>query len=159
MSEENNPRFGQWMASQNHTRTGTEYDWFDMSEAFASGFETARQEAAEREPEAPEPAKVIVVTEQGGRERRFDADSWDVGSEFGTVSVERSSREDDPVVALYNHGAWLSVREDGAEAPDSTVRALGIAKRALEAVTRISDPNVAIQLAQDALGEIFAETE
>jgi hypothetical protein len=66
----------------------------------------------------PEPAKVIVVTEQGGRERRFDADSWDVGSEFGTVSVERSSREDDPVVALYNHGAWLSVREDGAEAPD-----------------------------------------
>jgi hypothetical protein len=106
----------------------------------------------------PEAAKVIVVVEApaGDRspvERRYPANRWNLNDDGLTI------HRDPATVARYNDHAWLSVRFDGALVPDTTVRALGIAKRALEAVTRISDPNVAIQLATDALGEIFAETE
>jgi hypothetical protein len=108
----------------------------------------------------PTPAKVIVVVEApaGDRapvERRYLAHEADDHRDYGVLRIRR----DDRVIAGYSGGQWASFREEGATVPDATVRALGIAKRALEAVTRISDPNVAIQLATDALGEIFAETE
>lgn len=107
---------------------------------------------------ASEPAKVIVVTETGGRERRFAADSWDRSSGDGALDVHRTSREEDPIVAHYTHGAWLSVREDGAEVPDATAKALGIAKAALEEIQ--DEPHVGFgpERARKALDEIFAET-
>lgn len=105
----------------------------------------------------PEPAKVIIVTERHGdttRERRYDAGQAD-GDDYGRLMLLRRGR---PVAGFQPNGC-LGWRKDDALVPDSTVRALGIARRALEAVTRISDPNVAIKLAGDALDEIFAETE
>lgn len=106
----------------------------------------------------PQPANVIIVTEVpiGDRqpvERRYAADKWDENADG--VSILRAGH----VVARYRYGAWMSARENDATVPDATARALGIAKRALEAVTRISDPNVAIKLATDALDEIFAELD
>jgi hypothetical protein len=109
------------------------------------------------EPTAP---KVIVVVEApvGDRaplERRYLAHEADDHRDYGFLRIRR----DDRVIAGYSQGHWASFREDGATVPDATVRALGIAKRALEAVARISDGNVAVKLAMDALDEIFAETE
>lgn len=101
-----------------------------------------------------EPPKVIIVTEASGRERRFTADGFD-GDTSGL-----DVRRDDRVIATYpGEHSWLSAREDGATVPDATVRALAVAKGALEAVAQISDPNVAVKLAMDALDEIYAETE
>jgi hypothetical protein len=101
----------------------------------------------------PVPPKIFVVTEGGGRERRFTADG------FSHTLLGITVKRDEKAIAFYPTGSYVAVREDGATVPDATARALDIAKRALEAVTRISDPNVAIQLATDALGEIFTETE
>jgi hypothetical protein len=108
----------------------------------------------------PTPPKVIVVVEAptGDRaplERRYLAHEADDHRDYGFLRIRR----DDRVIAGYSQGHWASFREDGATVPDATVRALGIAKRALEAVTRVSAAADAIQLATDALGEIFAETE
>lgn len=110
--------------------------------------------------DAPEPAKVIIVTEKstGDRapvERRYRAEIANDIDYDGYLRLTRDTRE----VARYQPAAWLSARAEDATVPDSTKRALGIAKRALEAVARVSDGNAAIQLATDALDEIFAETE
>lgn len=99
-------------------------------------------------------AKAIVVVEVSGRERSYVAEDWGTTPE-GKLTVTR----DRPAVALYGPTAWLSVRDKDATGPDRTAVALDIAKKALDAITRVSDGNVAIKLALDALGEIFAETE
>lgn len=103
-----------------------------------------------------EPAKVIVVTEAGGRERRYAATQWDdSGSRLVIL------RKGHPV-ASYPMGGELGVREDGAEVPDATARALGIAKTALEQIRRSADgtpASVLTSIAQNASEEIYAETE
>ena len=99
-------------------------------------------------------ATVIVVREEGFRDQRYEADSWDCED---AIDVKRG----DEIIASYPAGRWLRVHRADAlvAADDSTPKALAIAKEALNAITRISDPNVAIRLASDALDEIFAETE
>lgn len=144
--------------------------WDEQAPEIRQAWNLAAMAVVDRWREAgdePEPAKVIVVTEASGRERRFDADSWDGSSGDGGLDVHRTSREEDPIVAHYAHGAWLSVREDGAEVPDATKRALGIAKAALREIDeRANDggeqpfgrPEIGT-IAHDALEEIWTETE
>lgn len=116
-----------------------------------------------REDQDARPAKVFIVTEQRGQivtERRYVADSFDADS--SGLDIIRDGR----VVAAYpGEQTWLSVREDGAEVPDATARALGIAKHALEAVVAVAKAGAGDitvtpeQIAAEALEEIFAETE
>jgi hypothetical protein len=113
----------------------------------------------------PKPAKVIIVTEQpvGDRapvERRFAADEMDDHSGYGHLRIRRDGRH----IATYNAGAWRSVREDETEVPDSTAKALGIAKEALEEIARTvlekdDERRELVATARDALEEIFTETE
>lgn len=105
-------------------------------------------------PAAPESAKVVIVRDASGQSQRYAATGWDAEDAIDVTL-------DGDVIATYPPGYWTRVHRDGALAPEdnSTAIALGIAKRALEAVTRISNPNVAIKLAMDALEEIFAETD
>jgi len=101
--------------------------------------------------------KKFIVTETGFGERVIEkrfAGAWEVG-DFGVLKITR----DGLLTAQYQQHAWHSVRDEDATPPDGTAIALGIAKKALEAIMRISDPNVAIKLADDALGEMFAETD
>lgn len=117
MSEEKRSEFGRWMAAANHTRTGTEYDWDDMAEAFLAGMETAEQQAAEREPDDPEPAKVIVVTETPASglanpaDRHFpEARGWEDFDDGRLYVFSSKARR----IATYAPGRWMSVREDDA---------------------------------------------
>lgn len=80
--------------------------------------------------------KTVIVTEHNGGERHYRADDWDADGEHRlAVSRQASAGEtsvtEHRIVAEYAPGAWLSVRESGAEVPDATVRALGIARAAL----------------------------
>lgn len=102
--------------------------------------------------ETEKPATVIVTTETG-REIRFRADEWDAEEQLDVLTATRQ------YVASFAAGRWTSVRLDGVIADDDQAKALGIARKALEAIARISDANVAIKLAEDALDEIFAETD
>lgn len=108
----------------------------------------------------PEPAKVIIVTETpfgngAPFQRRYDANQTDTSS-YGQMRLLRKGRE----VATYQSNAWLSVREDGAEVPDSPARALRIARRALTDIRDQYAPGThAHDTAHAALDEIFAETE
>lgn len=114
-----------------------------------------------------EPAKVIVVTEESGRERRYSAEMFGTlydGS--GTLVVGDGGSPGDPltrVVAVYAKREWKFAREDGAEVPDATARALGIAKRALQAIRAEAEKRGDAEFfgvcADNALGEIFTETE
>jgi hypothetical protein len=116
--------------------------------------------------ETAESATVIVVTEAGGRQVRYALPHFGE-LRNGELVIGRhldDDKQDDKQIqvdVIYPPGEWKRAAKDGAEVPEdlSTARALGIAKRALEAVTRISDPNVAIKLAADALEEIYAETD
>lgn len=111
----------------------------------------------------PEAAKVFIVTEQRGQivtERRYAADSFDADS--SGLDVIRDGR----VVAAYpGEHTWLSVREDGAEVPDATARALAIARKALQEIASPADDTIS-DLAEDlmatasvALEDIWTETE
>lgn len=115
-----------------------------------------------------EPAKVIVVTEANGRVCRYRADDWDAS---GWLTVRRKVSDgagaaDHRNVAEYAAGAWLSVREDGAEVPDAAARALAIAKAALAEIGKRGDDDgyqlfghEIAALASDALNEIWNEVE
>jgi hypothetical protein len=105
-------------------------------------------------------AKVIVVTEASGRERRYAATQWDdSGSRLVIL------RKGHPV-ASYPMDGELGVREDSAEVPYATARALGIARRALSEIVRRADdggeqpfgrPEIAA-IASTALNDIRNET-
>lgn len=82
---------------------------------------------------------------------------WDAGAVSVEMSLADQNEHDES--PLPDDAPELAKVIVVTEVADSTRTALGIAKTALEAITRISDPNAAIQLAADALGAIFAETE
>lgn len=104
-------------------------------------------------------ATVIVVTRDNGAVQRYDAPNFGALHD-GTILIgEKIEGDDLRVDAMIAAGRWVSVHKDGATAGDGTAAALGIAKKALDAITRVSDGNVAIKLALDALGEIYAETD
>lgn len=104
----------------------------------------------EKQP-SEETAKVLIVTETGGRERRYNAIEAD-DDEYGHLRLLREGRK---VVATYQPNAWLSVREDGALAWDqsrliATLRdALAAAWDALNLDT--PDPDAARKIIVDAL--------
>ena len=107
----------------------------------------------------PEPAKVIVVTEAGGKERRYRADSWSVVDfvlQVGIDFTDDDGNECERGIASYPPNAWLSVREDGALVPDGAMRKLGIALDALRSIAAITGPDdgTAPDTAQQALYEI-----
>ena len=112
-------------------------------------------------PDEPEPAKVIVVTEHGGRKRRFAASRFGM-TDNGQLAIGEPVGGDpllriDPVAGL-NAGRWADVAYEGAElAGDLTGKALGIAKAALELIT--TGPDDVVGIASGALGEIYAKTE
>jgi hypothetical protein len=114
-----------------------------------------------------QPETVIVVTEAGphgkpGRELRYDANQADT-SEYGILRILRKGHP----VGEHQSPGWLSWREDGALVPDATVRALGIAKRALSEIVKRADdggeqpfgrPEIG-GIASTALNDIWTETE
>jgi hypothetical protein len=103
-----------------------------------------------------EPAKVIIVTEASGKERRYAADVWDVHDTPGAIDIERTDRPSDPV-ARYAPGAWLSVREEGSEADNVPMKALSIARAALKSIASCGDDAAAdylIACARQALEDI-----
>lgn len=107
------------------------------------------------EPEAP---KVIVVVEAGGKERRYDADSWALSAPPEAMDVRRSSRTEDPIVGHYAPGAFLSVREDGSSTGDPFYRQgkkLAIAMDALREIGGAYETGtVAHDFAHKALDDI-----
>ena len=109
-----------------------------------------------------QPAKVIIVTEANGRDRHYLADSFD-----GDTSGLDVSRDGHVIASYPGEHSWLNAREDGAEVPDSTDRALRIAKKALEEIARraadggekpFGRPEIG-GIARDALEDIFTEIE
>ena len=149
----------------------------EASEAFArllTAFDEAHAddeyritEAGKAAADEDKPAKVIIVTEPNadgapGRETRYNATQWDVTSTYGLLALLRSGHP----VALFQSPGWLSVREDDA-VPDSTAKALGIAKLALLDILKRSEdggeqpfgrPEIG-GIAQDALEDIWNETD
>lgn len=75
----------------------------------------------------PEPATVIVVTEEGGKERRYAADGFELGL-FG-MSVTSGGKQ----VARYVSGTYRFAREEGATLPDTAER------QALQDIIRLVD--------------------
>lgn len=112
--------------------------------------------------------KTVIVVEHG-RERHYDADSWEHSTDPpGYLTV--MCKHENAIVAVHAPGAWLSARHSDALVPDGTNRALGIAKRGLTEILgklratntdTFSEATLAElrQLADDTLGEIYAETE
>jgi hypothetical protein len=114
----------------------------------------------------PEAAKVIVVVEAGGKERRYDADGWDA-DEYGRLTVSRTTARSElggtthKVTGEYSSpNAWLSVREDGASTGDPYFRQGKKLAIALDALREIDDRFTSDDLDADlcrALDKIAAE--
>jgi hypothetical protein len=105
--------FARWLREQAHTDpTGI------LAEAFAAGFASA-EETVDQDMSGGEPASVIVVTENTGRERRFIADSFQRGT--AGLTVQRGTK----TVAHYPSGCYRAVRDDAYSAqatPDDEYR-------------------------------------
>lgn len=143
--------FTGWFEAQDHGAYA-EYGRDDMADAFVAGMQAARDLAA-AEPEQP---TVVIVTTDTGTEHRYRADEFDPD---GALHVRDTARKANTgIIGAYAEGCWRSVRYDGTTEPDGTARALAIAKRALEAIAH-SRPEKPDDVAQQALDEIFAETE
>jgi hypothetical protein len=87
-----------------------------MSEGTASSIMCVKCE------DEPEAAKVIVVVEASGKERRYDAATW---IEHVDHVLEIRADEDEERkgrIATYQPNAWLSVREDGSSTGDPFYR-------------------------------------
>lgn len=115
MSEESKPPAGEftgWFEAQGYP-LGTDRD--GMAEAFNAGWEYAGfAEAAEPK---DEPAKVIVVTDDNGRERRYAADEWQAEEAIDVV------REGE-VIVTYPQGTWRRATVEGAELDSVRPKAL-----------------------------------
>jgi hypothetical protein len=103
-----------------------------------------------------EPAKVIIVTDDGGRDRRYAALDFGVmhdgtlviGAEIGALA-----REGLRVDAAFAPGRWVRACKDGATVPDTAARKLAIAMAALGVISGCDDADSA-QDAGQALEDI-----
>ena len=111
-----------------------------------------------RETAAAQPAKVIIVTELNGKERRYVGDDWSMNDENGSLLVLNGTMDgQETLCARYAAGAWLSVRRDGASTGDpyfTQGKKLALALDALREISRCTDVNFAIERAEDALAQI-----
>ena len=141
-------------------------EWDDMPVHIQSGWSAGADAVALVLAECPvdedapgnEPAKVIVVTEANGGERRYDADGYAITD--GTLFVKRYGI----TVACHPAGTWTSFRAGDAIAGDTQRKAVSIAKRALRNISALGTApghglDDAQAIATDALDEIFTETE
>ena len=103
----------------------------------------------------PQAANAIIVRDIHGRQDRYLADEWDTDGE-DRLTVSRKTGESRMGVAEHAPGTWTSVRRD--DAPDTTLRQLGIARRALEEIARRS-PEDPRKVADEALYAIWEEGE
>lgn len=114
--------------------------------------------ADEAEPE--QPAKVIIVTEASGKERRYQA------PDFGTlrdgtllIGDKDADRMMTGIVAAYPPGHWSSVREDGAEADDVQAKALGITRSALSQILSVVRADAELGDSSDIAAYIHATND
>jgi hypothetical protein len=149
-------------------------EWDDMPLHIKSGWSAGAEAVALVLAECPvdedapgiEPAKVIVVTEANvvarTADRRYLADRHERDGDY--LLIWRDGR----IVGEYAAGRWASARHADSEVPDGTARALGIAKRALQAIRELyatdkrDTPDVAADIdicAEQALADIWNETE
>lgn len=107
--------------------------WLAVGALIESCVERAVTGAQEPE-DAPgaQAAKVIIVTEADGRERGYDANQWDTAGPWGLRVIRKGTD-----AAAYAHGAWLSVRHDGAEADDDGERDTARRMDALDDAARL----------------------
>lgn len=116
--------------------------------------------------------KTITVTDIRGVQFRFAADGWD-DERDGSLTVNDSTFDDDPVCASFAPAQWISAVDDTRRAPDTTARALTIAEHGLsdilgairamvESCSNPDDANAMLGkltgLAEDTLAAISVET-
>lgn len=107
----------------------------------------------------PQPAKVIIVRDEAGREHRYAAPNFGMLHDGTLVIGDKTEGEDLRVDAARAPGRWAAVHKADVLAPDSTATALGIARRALEqianSVLEADDPcREVVRIARDAVEEL-----
>lgn len=107
----------------------------------------------------PQPAKVIVVRDENNREHRYAAPNFGMLHDGTLVIGDKRDDGELRVDAMRAHGRWTSAHKDDVLAPDSTARALGTARRALDqianSVLEADDPRrEVVRIARDAVAEL-----
>ena len=114
--------------------------------------------AAGEDAPGSEPAKVVIVTQATGQERRYNAPHFGQLAD-GTLVIGGRTGDDLDVIAAYAPGHWARVHKDGAALPGTIEEALDIAKHALERIAAthgsVVDTATLWKIAQDAVGAIF----
>ena len=148
MSEEITPasEFTAWRQEQVYTDpTGR------LAEAFHAGWE---RRAPGNE---PQPAKIIVVADNLGQQRRYEAHQWQDDEE--ALDVYRKGE----LIATYPKGHWSRAFAEGTELDDETAKALaatrdalGFAMSALNGICKLTAGDTPEhQGAADAIGQLF----
>lgn len=129
--------------------------WITLAEKVA---EHQAQHGCAPEPE-PTPAKVIVVTDDNGRDRRYTAPNFGMLHD-GTLLIGDKTEGDDLVVdAALAPGRWSRVHKDGtlADGPEPFFiqgRKLAIALDALKAIEDEPHPGYGPERAAKAFDDI-----
>lgn len=101
--------------------------WGTLSGGYRERIERGAQAVADAASTQPKPATVIVVTEEGGKERRYAADGFTF-TLFGLIVTSGGKQ-----VARYLTGTYRFAREEGATLPDTAER------QALQDIIRMVD--------------------